>query len=269
MANKKNQNKRRGPKPSGEPPGRPAASAKARPARDAGRSARRSIPTAFWIAVAVVAVAGVAVVGRVVGVNVQSDRSGSDNADVVIPRLGPDDGEDLGDLDAPVVVQEFADFQCPACRAFFETTQPTIDQLIIDRKVRFVFSNFAFIGPESFRAASAARCAADFAVFWEYHGLLYENQSDVENGGFLRTDQLIEFGRQANIPGEELPTFEECVREDRYDDLVREQSDNAAKKGVKTTPTIFVNGEELENPTPARLTAAVDSAAAAAVAADG
>lgn len=224
-------------------------------------SGRRSVPPALWIVIAVV------VVGVVIGVIIQANRSSSDSAnspDFASPAhvLGANNTEDLGDPEAPVVVEVYGDFQCPACAQFFETTQPTIDQLIIDRKILFLFGNFAFLGPESFRAASAALCAGDADVYWEYNKLLYRNQSEIENSGFLTADQLIAFGGETRIVGDELAEFERCVREVRYDGFVRHQTENAADKDVTGTPAVFINGELLENPTPARLDAAVDAAIA-------
>lgn len=216
----------------------------------------RGIPRSVWFVIAAVVAAGV------IGVVIQSNRSKTDNADVETPLhpLGPEDTEVLGDPNAPVLVEEYGDFQCPACKAFFDTTKPTIDELITDGTIRFAFGNFAFIGDESFRAASAALCAGDADVYWEYHDLLYENQSEVENDGFLSTDQLIDFGRQANIGGDEQAVFEQCVRDDRYIGFVRAQTDDASKRGVASTPTVFVNGERLEDRSPEGLVAAVNAA---------
>jgi len=209
-----------------------------------------------WIVIAVVAVAAV------VGIVVQSSRSKTENASVVTPKheLGPNQTEIEGDASAPVLVEEYGDYQCPACEAFFRSTDPTIKQLVADGKIRFAFGNFAFIGPESYRAASAAICAADAGKFWEFHDLVYSNQA-AENSGFLTHDQLIAFGKDAGISSAQLDPFEQCVRSDRYDGFVRRQTENTSKnKGVNQTPTVFVNGVRLEDTSPAGLIAAVNAA---------
>ena len=251
MAKKK---KPRGPKLSGSTSG-PAASAKPRRPKYA-KAQRSGPPLVFWI------VLGVVVAAAVVGVVIQSSRSKSENATVVTPnhQLGPNRTEIEGDASAPVLVEEYGDYQCPSCDAFFRSTDPTIKQLVAAKKIRFAFGNFAFIGDESIRAASAAICAADARKFWEFHDLLYSNQA-AENSGFLTQDQLVSFGRQAGITGTDLTTFEKCVRSERYSGFVRKQTEDASKnRGIRQTPTVFVNGKELGDLSPAGLTAAVNAA---------
>lgn len=252
MANKK---KPRGPKLSGSA-SRSGPAASQQPGTPKYAARRSGPPPVFWIVIVVV------VVAAVVGIVVQSSRSKTENATVVTPKheLGPNQTEIEGDPSAPVLVEEYGDYQCPACEAFFQSTDPTIKQLVADGKIRFAFGNFAFIGPESYRAASAAICAADAGKFWEFHDLVYSNQA-AENSGFLTHDQLVAFGKDAGISGAKLDTFERCVRSDRYDGFVRRQTENTSKnKGVSQTPTVFVNGVQLQQLTPAGLTAAVNAA---------
>jgi protein-disulfide isomerase len=248
MAKKK---KPRGPKMTGSGPG-----ASAKPRKPKYTARRTGPPPVFWVVLAVV------VVAAVVGIVVQSSRSKSENATVATPKheLGPNRTEIEGDPSAPVLVEEYGDYQCPSCEAFFQSTDPTIKQLVAEKKIRFAFGNFAFIGEESIRAGSAAICAADAGKFWEFHDLLYGNQA-AENSGFLTHDQLIQFGKDAGISGTDLTTFERCVRSDRYAGFVRAQTENTSKnKGVSQTPTVFVNGSQLRELSPAGLTAAVNAA---------
>ncbi len=81
-----------------------------------------------------------------------------------------------GDPDAPLVVVEFGDFQCPACRAHALDTQPVLDTAFVDAgDVLWVFKNLPLsIHPQAPAAAAAAECAADQGSFWEMHHLLYE-----------------------------------------------------------------------------------------------
>ena len=59
----------------------------------------------------------------------------------------------------------------------------------------------------------------------------------------------------------DLTTFEKCVRSDRYAGFVARQTEETSKnKGVTQTPTVFVNGRQLGDLSPAGLTAAVDAA---------
>jgi protein-disulfide isomerase len=206
-----------------------------------GRPAKKAGPLGlalqWWIVIGVVAVA------LVVGIIVQASRSETENSKVVVPKhqLGPNDSEIEGASSAPVLIQEYADFQCPSCKRFHDIFGSTVNDLVQQGKIRYAYTYFPFIGDESYRAAAAAVCAGDEDKFFEYQDLLYTNQAS-ENSGFLTTDQLVAFGREAGITGSAFDRFEQCVRSNRYDGFVRQSADNASKRGVNSTPTLFVTG---------------------------
>jgi len=96
----------------------------------------------------------------------------------------PDSWRSMGDPDAPVVVEDFADFQCPCCGQFFSNSEARLREEYVETgKVRFIFRNYPIVdsyvsnGTESTLAALAALCAGEQGDFWEYHDLLFENQS--------------------------------------------------------------------------------------------
>jgi protein-disulfide isomerase len=255
-------NKKRGPKP------RPSTSTKpkqsgggGKPRAPLGAPPRRGLSKQWWIVI------GVVVAAAVIGVFWQSSQSKTDNAKVVTPtrNLGPNDSEIEGDPSAPVTVQEYADFQCPSCKQFHDRMQPTINELVADGKIRFAYSYFPFIGDESVRAAAAAVCAGDQGRFFPYADVLYTNQAP-ENSGFLTNEQLVEFGRDAGITGGKLDAFEECVTSNRYEGFVRQKAEEASKRGISSTPTVLVNGQQLPGEqafNPAAFEQAVAAAAAA------
>ena len=193
----------------------------------------------WWVVI------GVFVVAIVIGVVVQSSRSKNENAKVVTPKhaLGPNDSEIEGEKSAPVLVQEYADFQCPSCKAFHDRMNATVNALVTTGKIRFAYTYFPFIGDESVQAAAAAVCAGDQGKFFPYADLLY-NEQRAENSGFLTTKQLITFGRDAGITGSAFDTFEQCVRAGTYEGFVRQQAENASKRGVNATPTLFITGPD-------------------------
>ncbi len=233
-------NRKRGPKPrSGNPATRASPSPK--PRQSLGK-ASRGLSRQWWIVI------GVVVVAAVIGILVQSTRSKTENAKVVTPKhaLGPDGSEIEGDASAPVLVHEYADFQCPSCKLFHDRVQPTVNRLVAQGKIRYAYSYFPFIGEESVRAAAAGVCAGDQDRFFQFSDVLYTKQRS-ENSGFLTTDQLVTFGRDAGITGRGFDAFEQCVRANTYDGYVRARAEAASKRGVHATPTVFVNGKELTN----------------------
>jgi protein-disulfide isomerase len=174
--------------------------------------------------------------------------------------LGPNQGEVLGKASAPVLVEEYGDFQCPACAGLERQVGPTIRQLVEQGRIRFVFHHDARIGRESVLAANAATCAGDAGRFWPYHDALYADQAP-ENSGALTVERLIGLGQRLGISG---PTFASCVRNGTYAAWVAKVTDEASQRGVNAIPTVLVDGKPSDRAvTPSGLLAAVQAAAAA------
>lgn len=151
----------------------------------------------------------------------------------------PHEGRVLGDPNAPVHVIEWGDYQCPACKSFEQRFFPTIlEQYIATGKVRWEFRDFAFIGPESTRAAEAAYCALDQGKFWEFHAALYTNQTGENVGSF--TDRRLE--EIARVVGLDVEAFRSCLRSGTHADEVRQMVNEARSLGVRATPSFSVNG---------------------------
>jgi protein-disulfide isomerase len=107
--------------------------------------------------------------------------------------------------------------------------------------VRFVFRHLPFIGDESFQAAEASECADEQGAFWEYHDKLFVEWKG-ENVGAYSDENLVRF---ADDLGLDTTTFEECLDSGKYEDKVSEQRDRGGDIGVKSTPTVFVDGERV------------------------
>ncbi len=100
-----------------------------------------------------------------------------------------DDDPYLGPVDAPVTIIEFSDFQCPFCKRFFDETLSQIKQQY-EGQVKFVYRDFPIssIHPWAQKAGEAAECADDQGKFWEYHDLIFENQTALNST--LQTEGL-------------------------------------------------------------------------------
>ena len=150
------------------------------------------------------------------------------------------EGRTRGSAAAPVTIIEFADFQCPMCKRFAETTGNQIEEayIAIDQ-ARLEFRNMAFLGPESVLAAEAAQCANDQGKFWEYHDKLFEKQG-AENSGAFSRDRLKRFAAELELDQE---AFGECLNADRHQQLVVDETEAGQNAGVDSTPWFFINGE--------------------------
>lgn len=153
-------------------------------------------------------------------------------------------GRVAGNPDAPVKIIEFADFQCPYCKQFHDTTgKQLFEQYVNQGTVSFQFVSFAFIGPESLQAAQAAECAADQGRFWDYHDLLYLRQGQ-ENSGVFSSANLKKFAQELKQPFPNFDTgkFDQCLDSGQKAAVVDEQVKQARTAGVKSTPSFLVNG---------------------------
>ncbi|MEM4347151.1 MAG: DsbA family protein [Candidatus Altiarchaeota archaeon] len=146
-----------------------------------------------------------------------------------------------GQKDAKVTIVEFSDFQCPFCARFFQQTLPQIDRDYIKTgKVKFVYRDF----PLSFhqyaqKAAEAAECANEQGKFWQYHDILYGNQSDWSSGGITK---LKEYAKKLDL---DTKKFDECLDSGKYFQEVQKDFSDGQSYGVSGTPTFFINGIKL------------------------
>jgi protein-disulfide isomerase len=163
------------------------------------------------------------------------------------PQLRPADvsmDKSKGPQDAPVVVVEYADFQCPYCKQFATGPELRLRQQYVDTgKVRFAFRHMAFIGPESLWAAEAAECANEQGRFWDYHDKLFEKQGG-ENSGTFSRDNLKSFAAELGLDTQQ---FNQCLDSDKYQAKVQQEIDEANRLGVRSTPSVFVNGQLIKN----------------------
>ncbi len=165
--------------------------------------------------------------------------------------------------DGPVTVEVYLDFLCPHCKDFETAVTPTLNQLVTDHKIKLVWHPLNFLDPDtttkySTRAANAAGCAADAPdnKLKAYGEALFANQP-AEGSAGLTDDQLIDIGGPVGL---NAPEFAQCVRGQRYDAWVNQLTGQAIQRGVNATPTVYVNGQVVANPTAANVTAAVNAA---------
>ncbi len=140
------------------------------------------------------------------------------------------------------VVDIYEDFQCPVCAQFTQLNGPYIESLIAEKKATVVYHTLSFLGPESVNAANAAACAADEGKFLEYHRLLMMNQK-AENSGAWDNNFFASIGQTAGITSQK---FSSCVNKGEYLGWVSNVAAAGAKANVNSTPTVFVNGKEID-----------------------
>ncbi|NOZ82663.1 MAG: thioredoxin domain-containing protein, partial [Euryarchaeota archaeon] len=99
-------------------------------------------------------------------------------------QVGQDDDPAIGPEDAPVVMIEFSDYQCPYCRKFWnETLRALLERY--EGKIRYVYRDLPIeaIHPYALKAAEAANCAGEQGKYFEYHDVLFERQQEWSKAG--------------------------------------------------------------------------------------
>jgi protein-disulfide isomerase len=169
----------------------------------------------------------------------------------VTPAALPNvDGLSLGDPNAPVTIDVFEDFQCPACRNFTESTEPLVIQnLVATGKARYVFHNYPFLddqaaGKESDQAANAAMCASEQNKFWEMHSILFANWNG-ENMGSFNDRRLQAMAESLEL---DMDAFNSCFSANKFEAEIQADLDLGEQMGVSGTPTVFVNDQRVGQP---------------------
>ena len=155
----------------------------------------------------------------------------------------------IGAADAPVVMVEFTDFQCPYCsRHFVETFPQSVADYVDTGQVRYVFMDFPLtsIHPEAPLAAEAARCAGDQDAFLEMHHALFERQG--EWSGRADADQV--FADFAGELGLDEASFSQCLASGQYTAAVQADLDQGIGLSINGTPAFFLNGNFISGAQP-------------------
>jgi protein-disulfide isomerase len=136
-----------------------------------------------------------------------------------------------GSLNAPVVLVEFADYECPYC----QKVNPQIQQLKKEYgdNLTVIYKDFPLpMHHGSEKAAEASRCAGEQGKFWEYHDVLFYSR-------LIDVDALKEHARVLNLDGDR---FDTCLDSGKQASAVKQDLDEAKSLGLTGTPSFFVNG---------------------------
>ena len=174
-----------------------------------------------------------------------------------VDRRGERIGHILGKADAPVVLEEFGDFECPPCGRLSEP----INQIERDYRgqVCVLFHNLPLPNHKHAQdAAQAAEAAAIQGRFWQMHDVLYREQGVWTNA----PDVFFVFKTYAGTIGLDVAQFEKDFASEEVKKRIAADQQQAAVLGISTTPSIFINDQPVPVPelNTAGLRAAVDAA---------
>jgi protein-disulfide isomerase len=152
----------------------------------------------------------------------------------------PQQGQVLGDANAPVTVTEFGDPQCPVCAAFSEQIAPElISSDVKGGSVKFQFQPYLIIGPDSKPAMKAVLAAGEQGRFWNYLQLFYRNQGE-ENSGYVTDPFLTSIANAAGVA--DIDKWNQSRNGSQWDSVLANGTNQAESLGFNGTPSILVQG---------------------------
>jgi protein-disulfide isomerase len=164
-------------------------------------------------------------------------------------KLDVKDAPATGNPNGPIMVVEFADFECPVCRNLHEALRGMLPKY---PQVRLVFKDFPLeqVHPWARTAALAGRCTyqQDPKAFWKMYDLLYDNQDliSAENAW----DKMVDYAGRAGVNTE---NFKACMTGPEAASAVDASIANGKLLEVNSTPTLFVNGRRIVGADPHQL----------------
>jgi protein-disulfide isomerase len=158
------------------------------------------------------------------------------------PRLtlAKGDAPVKGPADAPIVITEFTDFQCPYCSRVQDTLTKVFDTY--KDKVALVFKDFPLDFHKDARSAhQSAHCAKAQGKFWEMHDSLFKNQRQ------LTVDDLKKYAGELGL---DMYKFNACMEAKPDDKTIQSNLEEGQSLGVTGTPCFFINGRALKGAVP-------------------
>lgn len=168
----------------------------------------------------------------------------------------------MGDPDAPIEIIEYASFTCPHCATFHKNVFPQLKENYIDTgKVYFGYREVYFDRPGLW-ASMVARCGGPLR-FFSVVDMIYDKQSEWVASGdpAVIANELAKLGKIAGLDQE---TLDVCMSDgETAQNLNAWFQSNADRDGIRSTPTLLIDGESVENQRYDALAALLDAKLAA------
>jgi protein-disulfide isomerase len=150
---------------------------------------------------------------------------------ITIPATAPS----MGPMDAPIVIVEWSDYQCPFCKR----AAPTVNQVLAEYKgkIRFVYRDYPLpFHKQAMPSSLAAHCAEDQGKFWEYHNNLFDVAGDLSEADLTK---------RASDLGLDMTKYNACMQAKTDEAAINAAYNDGAAVGVTGTPAFFINGRML------------------------
>lgn len=180
------------------------------------------------------------------------------------PGLTDRGGVLFGQPTAPVTVTVMSDFRCPACLTFHEANSAQLAELAAAGTVQVehipvsILDRFSEGTRFSTRAAGAAFCVAetDRDSYLEFEDVMYANQPTEGTPG-PGSEEIAALAAGVGVS----EAGQDCIRQDRYADYATQVTEDASTAGMRGTPTVYLNDEEIGDWTPQNLRTQIETMA--------
>ncbi|MEU7215455.1 DsbA family protein [Nocardia iowensis] len=221
--------------------------------------AERNRKIFIQVAVAAVLIALIAAIG--IGVAVKKARkddpgptpsipaAANQNAAGITGTITDNGSVRIGKPDAKVTVRVVADLQCPACKGFEGANAKVLDEAVKNGTAAVEYNVIAFLDKASTtrystRSANASYCVAeaDPSKYMAWVSAMFAQQP-AEGGAGLPDDKLVQIAKDVGYPD----AVASCITDLKYDKYIQARTDDVLKSGIKSTPSVYVNGKQIES----------------------
>ena len=147
----------------------------------------------------------------------------------------------MGNINAPITIVEWGDYQCTFCYKFHQNTLNIINENFIKTgKIKIIFKDFPLNGFDSKLAAEASYCAQDQEKYWKYHDELFKNWGG-ERTGWITRESLDKFAETVDL---DLKKFNKCLDDHKYENKVDLLYEFGKEIGIDATPSFLVFNDQ-------------------------
>ena len=168
-----------------------------------------------------------------------------DSAGITDMKALADDDSFLGKEDAPIIIVEFSDYECPFCERFYTQTLPQIKSTYIETgKAKFVYRDFPLgFHSQAEPVAIAANCAGEQGKYFQYHDKIFSNGGA---GGKSSSD----YKKWAQELGLNMPKWEKCTSDPAQKQEIQKDVSDGSAAGISGTPGFIINGKVISGAQP-------------------
>ncbi len=165
----------------------------------------------------------------------------NDSKKLTFSKLVENGSPVMGNINAPITIVEWGDYQCTFCYKFHQNTLDIINEGFIKTgKVKIIFKDFPLNGFDSKLAAEASYCAQDQEGYWKYHDELYKNWGG-ERTGWITRESLTKFAETVDL---DVEKFNKCLDDHKYENKVDLLYAFGKEIGIDATPSFLVFNDE-------------------------